>query len=94
MFVKILTSRFLLADLHDRGFDIADKSCRLCNDGSIENSAHFFKVHIPELLRTRNDPKQLQSAIAKRKIPEELIMAATPSRKRPKAKDDRTAQKR
>ena len=94
VFVKMLTGRFLLADLQERGFDVSDKSCRLCNDGSVENSAHFFKVHVPELLRTRNDPKQLHTAIAKRKIPDALTSAATPARKRPKPKEDHNAKKR
>ena len=91
VFVKMLTGRFLLADLAQRGFDVPDNSCRLCKDGSTENSAHFFKVHVPELLRTRNDPKVLHSALSKRKIPESLIIAATPARKRPKTKNDKDA---
>ena len=89
VFVKMLTGRFLLADLAQRGFDVPDNSCRLCNDGSIENSAHFFKVHVPELLRTRNDPKVLHAALSKRKIPDSLITATTPARKRPKPKNDK-----
>ena len=94
VFVKMLTGRFLLADLAQRGFDVPDSSCRLCNDGSIENAAHFFKVHIPDLLRTRNDPKVLHAAISKRKIPDSLIIATTPARKRPKPKNDQDATKK
>ena len=84
VFVKMLTGRFLLTDLRTRGFEVPDDSCRLCTDGSVENAAHFFKVHLPELLRTRNDPKKLQSAIVKRKIPDSVFAAKTPARKRAK----------
>ena len=86
VYVKLLTNRFFLSELADRGFDVETPACRICNDGSIENSAHFFSAHLPELFKARSDPSKISSCIIKRKIPDNIFLAATPARK--KAKKD------